>query len=281
MRNKAAERTPIARPPRHVGRPESGCCYRGRVEAELETRTAGRSGRTAVLIIAVIVFAVAAIVGAYLDWIWWPVYSGLVITLAAGAILFVGGVLALIGRGIHSGIVRRIALVVLVVGVGLVAGQNLGPSREPLINPSGGTITLRLESPVVGVATGPANCTNVASATEFAVSGDPNIRLDTPDRPFVSIYLDVGDRWQVLRDTLRKDGVRLDIGVTAELVSDAGKPSTIGMQAAESSTLKSTFSNAGGSIRFANLVAQSGPDFNGQSMDLAGTLEWTCGAAPP
>jgi hypothetical protein len=251
------------------------------VEVELETRTAGRSGRTAVLIIAGIVFVVAAIVGAYLDWIWWPVYSGLVITLAAGAILFVGGVLALIGRGIHSGIVRRIALVALAVGIGLVAGQNLGPSREPLINPSGGTMTLHLESPVVGVATGPANCTNVASATEFAVSGDPNIRLDTPDRPFVSIYLDVGDRWQVLRDTLRKDGVRLDIGVTAELVSDAGKPSTIGMQAAESSTLKSTFSNQGGSIRFAGLVAQSGPDFNGQSMDLAGTLEWTCGAAPP
>ena len=142
-------------------------------------------------------------------------------------------------------------------------------------------MTLRLESPVVGVATGPANCTNVASATEFAVSGDPNMRLDTPDRPFVSASLDRGDRWQVLRDTLRKDGVLLNIGITGALVSDAGKPSTIGMQATESSTLASTFSNQGGSIRFAHLVAQSGPDFSGESMDLAGTLEWTCGAVLP
>jgi len=28
-------------------------------------------------------------------------------------------------------------------------------------------------------------------------------------------------------------------------------------------------------------VAQSGPDFSGDSMDLAGTLEWTCGAVLP
>jgi len=30
-------------------------------------------------------------------------------------------------------------------------------------------------------------------------------------------------------------------------------------------------------MRFADLVAQNGLDFTGQSMDLAGTLEWTCG----
>jgi hypothetical protein len=241
------------------------------------TSTASGRGRIALIMIAAIVFVVAAIVGAYLNWIWWAYDGWLMIILAAGAILLVGGILALIGRGI----VRRIALVVLAVGIGLAAGQSLGPSREPLIRPQGGTMTLRLESPVVGVATGPANCTNVASATEFAVSGDPNIRLDTPDRPFVSIYFDRGDRWQVLHDTLRKDGVLLNIGITGALVSDAGKPSPIGMQATESSTLESTFSNEGGSIRFAHLVAQSGPDFSGESMDLAGTLEWTCGAALP
>jgi len=243
------------------------------------TSTAGGRGRIALIMIAAIVFVVAAIVRAYLDWIWWPeAYGGgLMITLAAGAILLVGGILALIRRGI----VRRIALVVLAVGIGLVAGQNLGLSREPLINEGGGTMTLRLESPVVGVATSPADCTNVASATEFQVSGDPNMRLDTPDRPFVSVYFNVGDCWRVLRDTPRKDGILLNIGITGALVSDAGKPSPIGMQATESSTLESTFSNEGGSIRFAGLVAQSGADYSGESMDLAGTLEWTCGAVLP
>jgi hypothetical protein len=124
-------------------------------------------------------------------------------------------------------------------------------------------------------------CTNVASATEFQVSGDPNMRLDTPDQPFVSVYLDVGDRWQVLRDGPRKDGVLLDIGIMGALVTDAGKPGAIGMQATDSSTLESTFSNSGGSIRFAHLVARSGPDFTGGSMDLAGTIVWTCSASRP
>jgi hypothetical protein len=241
------------------------------------TSTAGGRGRIALIMVAAIVFVVAAIVGAYLNWIWWAYDGWLMIILAAGAILLVGGILALIGRGI----VRRIALVVLAVGIGLVAGQSLGPSREPLIHPPGGTMTLRLESPVVAVATGSADCQNVASATEFDVSGDPNMRLDAPDQPFVSVYFNVGDRWQVLRDTPRKDGVLLDIGVTSALVSDAGKPGTIGMQATESSTLESSFSNGGGSIRFAGLVAQNGADYSGESMDLAGTLEWTCGAVLP
>ena len=237
--------------------------------------------RVTARLLAAIVFLVAAMVGAYLDWIWWPVYSGLTITLAAGAILLLGGIVTLIGHLSGRRIVRRIALVIVSVGIGLVAGQTLGPSRESLMIASDGRLTLRLDSPVVGVATGPAICTNVASATEFQVSGDPNIRLDTPDQPFVSIYVNLGDRWQVLRDVPRKDGVLLNIGITGRLVSDKGKPSTIGMQATEASTLESTFSNEGGSLRFAKLSAQSGPDFNGQSMDLAGTLEWTCGSVVP
>jgi len=171
------------------------------------------------------------------------------------------------------------ALIVVAVGVGLLAGQNLGPDREPLVGPVDGTMTLRLTSPVVGVATGPAFCTNVASATEFQVSGDSNIRLDTPDQPFVSISVNVGDRWRVLRETPRKDGVLLRIDVTGTQVSADGKPGTIGMMATDASTLEWTFSNEGGLIRFADLMAQVGPDFTGESMDLAGSLEWTCEAA--
>ena len=235
---------------------------------------AGGRSRTMLVVILVIAFVVSAVLGAYFDWILWPLYSGLMITLAAGAILLVGGVVALAGRGI----VRRIALVVLSVGIGLVAGQNLGPSREPLIHQLDGTMTLRLESPLVASATGPANCNNVASATEFSVGGDSNMRLETPDRPFVSVYLNVGDRWDAVDDDApRKDGVYLSVAVMGQLVPDSGKPSAVGMVATESSSLESTFSNEGGSIRFGDLVAQNGLDFTGQSMDLAGTLEWTCG----
>jgi hypothetical protein len=223
---------------------------------------------------------VAALAAAYMNWIWWvPSYGGgLLIASAAAATLVVGGVVAVLGRWSGRAWLKRVALVVLAMGVGIVAGEALGPSREPLIYQPGGTMTLRLESPVAATATGPAICQNVASATEFSVDGDPNMRLDTPDRPFVSVFTDVGDRWKVLREAPRKDGVWLRIDVTGALVSDAGKPGTLSMQAAGSSTLTSTFSNSGGSIRFAGLVAQTGPDFTGESMDLVGTLEWTCGA---
>ncbi len=241
--------------------------------------TSGRNGRIAFIVIGAVVFVVAAGVGAYLDWLWWPVAygGGLLITLAGGVIVVVGGLLALFGRGI----VRRVALVILAAGIGLLAGQTLGPSREPLIYQGGGTMTFRLTSPIIATATGSADCLNVASATEFQVGGDPNMRLDTPDSPFVSVYLNVGDRWTVLRDNPRSDGVLLAISITGALVPDDGKPSTVGMQAAPSSTLESTFSNAAGSVRFADLVAQTGPDFSGESMDLAGTIEWTCGEAVP
>jgi len=239
--------------------------------------TAGDRGRVLARLAAAGAFAVAAIAGAYLDWIWWPVTSGLTITLAAIALLLLGGIVALVGRAIGRVTVRRIALVVLALGIGLLAGQNLGPSREPLLQSFGGTMTLRLESPVVAVATGTASCTSVASGTEFSVTGDPNMRLDTPDNPFVMVYANAGDRWQVDRDTPRKNGVRLEIGATLPLIT-GDKPSTTGMRATESSTLELAFDDQGGSISFADLAAMSGPDFTGESLDVAGTIQWTCGA---
>ena len=231
---------------------------------------------SAFLLAAAIVFALATAVAAYLDWLWWPVAygGGLLLTLAAALFLLVGGIATLVGRGI----VRRLALLVLAVGVGMVAGLGLGPSREPLIQQFGGTITMHLTAPVVAVATGAVECTNVASATEFNVSG----RLQHPPRhPRQSLHLHLREHGGSLAtvDESRKDGVRLTIGVTGALVTDAGKPGTIGMQATESSTLESRFSNTGGSIRFGHLAAQTGPDFTGDSMDLAGTLDWTCGPA--
>jgi len=231
--------------------------------------------RSRVPFVAVLVAAagVAAVVGAYLDWLWWPVYSGLMITLVAFGLLIVGGIVAIIPRRL----IRRTGLVILAVAVGLLLGQNLGPSREALISSAGGRITLRLESPVTGTATGAVSCTNVASETEFQVSGDPNVRLDT-DRSFVWISINKGDRWAALHSEPRANGVSLWIAVSPEAVTDKG-PSTIGMHATERSNVEATFANEGGNLRFKGLEPMSGPDYTGAALDLAGTIEWTCGPA--
>ena len=142
--------------------------------------------------LGVAIVAVAAVIGAYVDWIWWPVYSGLMLTIIAIGFLLIGGIVALIGRGV----LRTGALFVLAAGIGLLLGQNLGPSREELLI-SDGTMTLTLTSPVAATGTAPAPCSLVGSETEYSISGDPNMRLDTPDEPFVSVYLAKGDRWLV------------------------------------------------------------------------------------
>lgn len=232
--------------------------------------------RIAIVVIAAS-FVLGAIVGAYLNWFWWEIGYRPLATIIAVAILVVGGIAARSGRGI----VRPVALVIAAVGVGLLAGQNLGPMREPLINQSGGMMTLRLTSPDVAVATGTADCTNVASETEFLVEGTPDQipgQLGSPD----SIVVQLGDRWSYPRDTSRTDRVRFEIGVTTQLVPGSTKVlDRLAMEATESSLLESTFSNKGGSIRFANLAARTGAELTGESMDLAGTFEWTCGAPLP
>jgi hypothetical protein len=212
---------------------------------------------------------VAAVVGAWLDWMWWPVYSGLTITLVAIGLLLVGGTLAIVPRRTA----RRAGFVVLAIAVGALLGQNLGPSREELIL-STGTITLALDAPVADTATAEVSCTTVASGTEFSISGDPNMRLS--DRSFASVFLDSGDRWVVLGNGPRTNGVRLEITVMPELVPDDGGPSSVGMQATPSSTVEADFANEGGRVRFADLEPMTGIDYTGASMDLAGTIEWTC-----
>jgi hypothetical protein len=229
------------------------------------------------LLAGAVAFTVAAVVGAFLDWILWVDYDGLLITAGAALTVLVGGLVALVGRGIG----RRIGAIALVVGIGLIAGQNLGPSREPLIYQPDGTMTLRLESPVEVVGVGSAACTNVASGTEFAVSGNPSMRLDTPEGQSIDVYLNIGDRWEAIDGgASRKDGVRLDLIATAAKIQDDGSPSMVVMGLDDSSTLESSFSKAGGSLRFAGLVAQPRDGFAGPPVDLAGTLEWTCGGIP-
>jgi hypothetical protein len=243
-----------------------------------------RAGRIVVLIA---LLAPAAAAGAYGHWILWDEETGFVLTLGAVAILAAAGLLGLVGfvvaeqRGpahVHRGALRWVALGVAVVGVGILLGQKLGPSREPLIYQLDGTMTLTLTSPVTATATGPTTCINVASATEFSVDGDPNMRLDTPDQPFVAVYLDAGDRWVVREGGApRKNGVWFRVDMTGALVTDSGKPATTTLVATPSSTIEATFGNTGGSVRFAGLVDQGATDPAGAASSLAGTVSWTCG----
>ena len=232
----------------------------------------GRS-RYAFWSILLATLAMAGLVGAYVDWLWWPVYSGIVLTIVALAIVVAGVIVAALGRGR----VRRVGLVGLAVAAGLLLGQNLGPTREPLIYTDGGTMTLRLESPIVAASTGPANCTNVASETEFQVNGTPNLRLSEMNRVWDSVTLTFGDRWEAIEDGPRKDGLRLSIWGTDLAIPADGMPSMVEMDAAESAIVEATFTNEGGSARFSNLAPRAGPDMNAAPMDLAGSIEWTCG----
>lgn len=234
-----------------------------------------RGEATVKIVIAAIGLVLGAIGGAYLHWVWWEIGYRPLVTILGVAILIVGYIVALIPREMA----RRIGLLILAVAVGLLVGQNLGPSREPLIDQPGGTMTLSLTSPAVAVATGSADCTNVASETEFSVQGSldqPPGRLGSPS----GISIQLGDRFSYPRDNARMDQVRLQIEAVTELEPGGIKASNkIGMEATESSTLESAFGNGGGSIRFADLVALGGDVYTGESMDLAGTLMWTCGAA--
>ena len=243
----------------------------GQMQAAPPAGSASSHDRTVLVSVLVIAFGLAAIVGAYLDWIWWPVYSGIALTIVALPICLIGAFLGAFGRGL----VRRFGLVILVIGIGLLAGQNLGPSRAPLLY-ADGSMSVILDGPIVATASGPASCQNVADGTEISVSGDPNMRLDTPDRPFLMVWFDKGDRWEALRSGPRSNGIALQIAVTSPRVPDDGSTGTIGMGADASSTVELDANATGGVIRFANLVPLSGADYSGEAMDLSGTIEFVC-----
>ncbi|MEO8469138.1 MAG: hypothetical protein ABI573_05675 [Chloroflexota bacterium] len=220
----------------------------------------------------VLIFGLASVVGAYLDWIWWVPYVGIMITIAAVAILVPAGLIAAIGRGK----VRSLGIMALAVGIGLLAGQGLGPGREPLIQSLNGTMTVYLDTPIAATASGSASCLTVASGTEISVNGDSNMHLDTPDEPFLSVYLNKGDRWEANDDSPRMSGVRLELALEGRLARADGKPLATEMEVGPSSTVVVSFTNSAGSIRFADLVAKTGADSTGESVDISGRIEWTC-----
>ena len=80
------------------------------------------TGRRARHLLILVVFVPAAVVGAYLDWMLWADEGGIMVTLAAIAILLVGGLIALVGLLAHRGVIRLTAALTLAVGLGLIAG---------------------------------------------------------------------------------------------------------------------------------------------------------------
>ena len=231
--------------------------------------------RFAFYAILVIAFGLAAIVGAYVDWLWWPVYWGITLTVVALAVMLIGAILAIVTHGR----LRRIALVILTVGVGLLAGQNLGPVRAPLLY-SDGSMTITLDGPVHATASGPATCSTVADGSELSISGDPNLRLDTAESPFVSVYFDRGDRWAAIHGGPRANGVELVITVTPRAVPADGRPATIGMGADATSSVTIDANATGGVVRFDDLVPLAGADYTGEAMDLSGMIEFICDDEP-
>ena len=226
--------------------------------------------------VAVVAFVGAAILGAVGDWVWWEPYKGLTITLAAGGILLVAIVLATLRR------TRPASLVAVAIGVGLIAGQSLGPSR-PQLEHFDGMVTVTLTAPRATTGSAPVSCATDAAATELSLSGDPNLRLDVvPDDPavpaevdqreFVGVSLTVGDRWEQ-NPTPRPDGVVLRVSVGRV---EADLPETL-MRSGPSSTLEVDRSGTGGTLSFAGLVPELRPgEATGDPIDLAGTVTWTC-----
>lgn len=222
----------------------------------------------------VALFICAFVAAAYWDWVWWEPYNALLPYLGEGALFLLTVILVTIPRA------RAFALVPAVVGIGLVAGQVLGPSR-PELRQGDGTVTVRLTAPVSAEGSAAATCATSDDAGELQVSGDPNLRIDLipndpaapPDidqREFVSVYLTIGDRW---RRSMRPDEAAFHISVGRV---EADLPESW-MMAGPSSILTVDGTAEAGRAAFTDLVLESRPnERSGEFIDVAGTIEWTC-----
>jgi len=236
----------------------------------------GRGLFIALLVVAVLI---AAAVGAYLDWLWWHPTQGIVVTLVAIGAILLAGLLFLFRRSLTT----RLAFIGFAIGAGLLLGQWLGPSREELTIVSG-TMTLTLGGPVQGVASGPADCSTVASGDELQVTMDPNTRLevegmDPQAYPFVSSTFAYGDRWQP-EDGSREDGLVVSIYMNAALVPADGAPTELWLDSNRSSTIEQRQTGDNAIVLFSGLAVTSGEvaAILGTDGDVTGTLEWNCGS---
>ena len=218
----------------------------------------------------------AAVVGGYLDWLWWHPTQGIVITLAAIGLLVLTGVLAVV----RNRITRSAAMVALALGVGLLIGQLVGPARE-LPQVSSGTMTLTLDGPIQAEATGRADCSTVSTGDQLQVGQDVNTRLPLPDQPserypLVSASFKSGDMWAP-EFGRRPDELVVTIYLNSAVeVADA--PTELWLRSTPSSTLVAEMSGNDGSVTFSGLELTEGDlqSMLGASGDVAGTLAWIC-----
>lgn len=240
------------------------------------TRSAGRLP-IAFIALLLVLGAVAGVVGGYLDWVWWHPTKGIVVTLAAGALLLLSGGLAIARRPLAN----RMAGVAAAIGVGLLIGQAVGPTREP-IQLSSGTITIRLDSPVPSSATGPADCQTVPSGEHLQVSGDVNTRLSIPEvdpahSPTIVTSISFGDMWAP--DSGRRDDeVVVSIYANSAIIADEDGPTEVRAHSTSASTLVATRSGNSGTISFSGLEVSEGQvgAVLGPDREVAGSIEWSC-----
>lgn len=233
--------------------------------------------RHVVLLVPLIIGAVA---GAYLDWLWWHPTSGILVTIVAGGLL----VLAALAWSTRWAPIRPAVLGVSAFAIGLLLGQNFGPSRPP-ITLTAGRVDLQLTEPAGAQPTGGrADCQLTPDGQNFEISGDPNVRIEIGDQPreeqdAVQISIAKGDMWQYGEP--RNDGWSLIVAVSdSGPFTDDDIPGLWFMESGPSSELVATGTQAAGSIRFGSLVLDAtqsqGAD---QPLELSGTLEWTCDAS--
>ena len=228
-----------------------------------------------VVVALVATFVSAAALGAYAQWVLWNSMDAVLIILAAGALL-VG---ALILATIRKPGVTRLSLFTLVLALGLLLGQWVGPTR-PALRQIAAVVTATLERPGITTGEGRGSC-QTAGRSELQVSGDVRlaIRADDPSAPadidqreFVNITLTVGDRW---RDGAihRSDNVDLAV-LVGSVVAD--EPEVL-LAADDKSLIELAWTEDAGSVRFDRLVvAPSMSGASGAPVDIAGTITWSC-----
>jgi hypothetical protein len=239
-------------------------------------RPAPRTSRNRIAAL-ILVALVGVAIGAYLDWLWWHPMSGITITLAAGGLLMLAA-LAWSSRWMP---VRPAALGVAALGIGLLLGQNFGPSRPPITQISGRLVVQLTEPANAHPAEGPASCQHTPDGRNFEISGDPNIRVEIGDQPreeqdALQIAIARGDMWEYGEP--RGDGWSLIV-----VVSDTGPftddevPGYWYLESAPTSDLVGEGTQEAGSIRFDGLVLNaSQSQGTDQPLEVSGTIEWSC-----
>ena len=224
--------------------------------------------------------ALAAVIGGYLDWLWWHPTQGIVITLVAIGLILLAGALALFRRPITG----AAAMVALALGAGLLIGQTIGPARE-LPRSSIGSMTLNLTEPIQAVAIGPAECQTVPAGDQLKVAQDVNTRLPLEGEPaerlpLVSASFSSGDMWAP-EFGRRTDELVVSIYLNSSYDRTDGAPTELWLRSDSTSDVTASLTGNDGAVAFVGLVVTEGDlqSMIGAAGRVSGTLEWTCGDA--